>query len=56
MYAIRYENECGMARPTIKANVFEEAWVAQLEECVTLDVRVISLSPTLGVEITLKNR
>ena len=27
-------------------------WLAQLEECVALDLRVVSLSPTLGVEIT----
>ena len=27
------------------------AWLAQLEECVTLDLGVVSLSPTLGIEI-----
>ena len=27
-------------------------WLAQLEECVTLDLGVVSSSPTLGVEIT----
>ena len=28
------------------------AWLVQTEECVTLDLWVMSLSPTLGVEIT----
>ena len=28
------------------------AWLAQLVECVTLDLRVVSSSPMLGVEIT----
>ena len=28
------------------------AWLAQSEEHVTLDLRVVSSSPTLGVEIT----
>ena len=27
-------------------------WLAQLVECVTLDLRVVSSSPTLGIEIT----
>jgi len=27
-------------------------WLAQWVECMTLDLRVVSLSPTLGVEIT----
>ena len=30
------------------------AWLAQSEECVTLDLGVMSLSPTLGAEITFK--
>ena len=30
------------------------AWLAQSEEHVTCDLRVVSLSPTLGVEIILK--
>ena len=30
------------------------AWVTQLVERVTLDLGVVSSSPTLGVEITLK--
>ena len=30
------------------------AWPAQLEEHATLDLRIVSLSPTLGVGITLK--
>ena len=28
------------------------AWLAHLEKHVTLDLRVVSLSPTLGIEIT----
>ena len=31
-----------------------DAWLAQLVKQVTLDLRVVNLSPTLGVEITLK--
>ena len=31
------------------------AWLAQSEERVTLNLGVVSLSPTLGVEITKKN-
>ena len=31
-------------------------WLAQSVECKALDLRVVSLSPTLGVEITLKNK
>ena len=27
-------------------------WLAQLGKCVSLDLRVVSLSPTMGVEIT----
>ena len=27
-------------------------WPAHLEDCMTLDLRVVSSSPTLGVEIT----
>ena len=30
------------------------AWLAQSEEHTTLDLRVVSLSPTLGIEITKK--
>jgi len=33
---------------------FWGAWLAQLVERKTLDLEVISSSPTLGVEITLK--
>ena len=28
------------------------SWLAQLVECVPLDLRIVSLSPTLGVEVT----
>ena len=31
---------------------WQNAWLAQLMEHVTLDLRVMSLSPALGVEIT----
>ena len=31
------------------------AWLAHLVEHVTLDLGFLSLSPTLGVDITLKN-
>ena len=31
-----------------------DTWLAQSEEHVTLDLRLMSLSPTLGVEITKK--
>lgn len=34
-------------------NTYEQgAWLAQLEECVLLVLRVVSSSPTVGVEIT----
>ena len=33
---------------------FRDAWLAPLVECVTLDLGVVSLSPMLGVEPTLK--
>lgn len=32
------------------------AWVAKLEERATIDLGVLSWSPTLGTEITLKNK
>jgi len=32
------------------------AWLAQSEEHAILDLRVMSLSPTLGVEITKKKK
>ena len=31
-------------------------WLSQLVECLTLALRVMSLSPMLGVEITRKER
>ena len=36
----------------IKKEDFKGTWLAQLIERVTLDLRVVGLSPTLGVEIT----
>lgn len=32
------------------------AWQAQSIECITLDLRVVSSSPTLGVELILKKK
>jgi len=32
------------------------AWLAESIECATLDLGVVSLSPTLGVDLTLKKR
>ena len=37
-----------------KSMVLRGAWLAQLMEHITLDLRVRSSSPTLSVEITLK--
>lgn len=34
----------------------EGAELAQVEEPVTLDLKVVSLSPTLALEITIKNK
>ena len=34
--------------------IFGGAWLAQSEEHVTVGLRVMSLSPTLGVEIIIK--
>ena len=36
----------------VKFNNYVRAWLAQSEECVTLDLRVVSSSPVLGTEIT----
>lgn len=36
--------------PPPEMNRVRGAWLAQSVECVTLDLRVVSLSPTLGVE------
>lgn len=36
----------------VKFNSYGSAWLAQWEECVTLDFRVVSSSPVLGIEIT----
>ena len=36
--------------------LYRGAWLAQSVECATLHFRIISLNPTLGVEITLKNK
>ena len=35
---------------------FWGTWLAQLEEHVTLDLGVMSLSPAMGVKITKKNK
>lgn len=48
-----------LPQSTVKASVLKSQCVrgvclAQLEEQAILDLRVMSLSPTLGVEITLK--
>ena len=32
--------------------IFRDAWLARLIEHVTLDLEVVSSSPTLGIEIT----
>ena len=34
----------------------QDAWLAQSEEHVTLDLGVMSLSPTLGIELTFKKK
>jgi len=39
-------------RTTLKTLVLGGAWLAQSEERATLDLRVASLSPTMGAEIT----
>ena len=36
------------------SRVLQGAWLAQLVEHATLDLRVVSLNPMLDVEITLK--
>ena len=41
---------CNQTSPT--EHKFEGAWLVPLVEHATLDLRVVSLSPTLGVEIT----
>ena len=41
---------------TLKLYMFRGAWLAQSVEYGTLDLGVVSLSPTLGVEVTLKNK
>ena len=38
----------------IKKNSIWDTWLAQLEEHATLDLGVVSSSPTLSVEITKK--
>ena len=40
---------------TLRNKSFWGAWLAESEEHVTLDLKVLNLSPTLGVEITKKN-
>ena len=36
----------------VKFNNYVGAWLAQSEACVTLDIRVVSSRPVLGIEIT----
>ena len=36
----------------LKKKIFQGAWMAQSVERVTLDLRVVSLRPTFGVEMT----
>ena len=36
--------------------IHRSAWLAQSVECGTLHLRVVTLSPTLSEEITLKNK
>jgi len=39
------------AEQSSRSNVSGGAWLAQSVECETLDLRVVSSSPTLGAEI-----
>ena len=48
LYSLSSPEACGVIRRTWGT------WLAQSVECVTLDLGVMSLSPTLGVEITSK--
>ena len=42
----------GTRDTSLKENSSWGAWLAQVEEHGTLDLRVVSLSSTLGIEIT----
>ena len=39
----------------IRSDIYWDTWLAQLVEDVTFDLRIVSSSPTLGVEITFKS-
>ena len=43
-----------MPRSLIKNYLWGGAWLAQLVENETLDLKVVSLNPTLGIEFTEK--
>ena len=54
LYALCKEKEIYPRKISILERKFGRVWLAQ-SECLTLDLNVVSLSPKLGIEITLIN-
>ena len=46
------KEECSQREYSLEVEKFRGTWLAQLVECAALDLGVVNLSPTLGVEIT----